>query len=132
MCLYFFNIYIYIYLYSVYLCIDISTCIYNMYISLREKLTNKQCTDFSQNPVSWRGDFFTCRVLKGPWSYVVILVTRTGESAQISKHINASIYLYLYISIYLCIYISIVPSNPTFPHLHLFRRCEKTASPWES
>ena len=92
-----------------------------MYISFREKLTNKQCTDFSQHPVSWRGDFFTCRVLKGPWSYVVILVTRTGESAQISKHINASTYLYIYISIYiyiyiyLYIYISIVPSTPTFP-----------------
>ena len=81
-----------------------------MYISLREKLTNKQCTDFSQHPVSWRGDFFH---LPCPERTVVICGHTCDSNGR--KRTNIQTYQCFYISIYIYIYISILPSNPTFP-----------------
>lgn len=75
-----------------------------MYISLREKLTNKQCTDFSQHPVSWRGDFFH---LPCPERTVVICGHTCDSNGR--KRTNIQTYQCFYIYIYLYIYSTIQP-----------------------
>ena len=95
-----------------------------MYISLREKLTNKQCTDFSQHPVSWRGDFFH---LPCPERTVVICGHACDSNGR--KRTNIQTYQCFYIYIYISIYLFYHPTR--LFRRHLFRRCQ-TASPWES